>query len=188
MMILRSPPTDIPATPMSQPLITSPRPSLNANGLPLVFLSKTLPFFNLPMYLMPTLAPLLACGPLPIVRSSITMPPSKTLLFGLCLSCSFLLLGFVGPSSKSFLNSTFFTFLAFFSSSFSSCFLFFSFLLFLGSGLTSSFCSSSSCSSSPSLSSSSSSWTSSIRTSSSSSSSKSSMSSPIISSSSGVKS
>jgi hypothetical protein len=33
----RSPPTAIPATPMSQPLMTSPVPSLKENGLPLLF-------------------------------------------------------------------------------------------------------------------------------------------------------
>lgn len=34
---LRSPPTDIPRTPMSQPLMTSPAPSLNWNALPFLF-------------------------------------------------------------------------------------------------------------------------------------------------------
>lgn len=34
MVILRSPPTDMPAIPISQPLMTSPDPSLNVNGLP----------------------------------------------------------------------------------------------------------------------------------------------------------
>lgn len=34
---LRSPPTDIPATPMSQPLMTSPAPSLKEKGLPFLF-------------------------------------------------------------------------------------------------------------------------------------------------------
>ena len=33
----RSPPADIPATPMSQPLITSPAPSLKLNGVPFLF-------------------------------------------------------------------------------------------------------------------------------------------------------
>ena len=33
----RSPPTDMPATPMSQPLMTSPEPSLKVNGLPFLF-------------------------------------------------------------------------------------------------------------------------------------------------------
>jgi hypothetical protein len=33
----RSPPTDIPTTPISQPWITSPAPSLNENGLPFLF-------------------------------------------------------------------------------------------------------------------------------------------------------
>jgi hypothetical protein len=34
---LRSPPTCMPATPMSQPLMTSLTPSLNENGLPFLF-------------------------------------------------------------------------------------------------------------------------------------------------------
>ena len=33
----RSPPIDMPMTPMSQPLITSPAPSLKVKGLPLLF-------------------------------------------------------------------------------------------------------------------------------------------------------
>ena len=37
MVSLRSPPTDMPATPISQPLMTSPAPSLNENGFPFVF-------------------------------------------------------------------------------------------------------------------------------------------------------
>ena len=36
-VIRRSPPTDMPATPMSQPLMTSPPPSLKLNGLPFLF-------------------------------------------------------------------------------------------------------------------------------------------------------
>jgi hypothetical protein len=36
-VIRRSPPTDIPATPISQPLMTSPAPSLKLNGLPFLF-------------------------------------------------------------------------------------------------------------------------------------------------------
>ena len=36
-LIRRSPPRDMPATPMSQPLMTSPEPSLNVNGLPFLF-------------------------------------------------------------------------------------------------------------------------------------------------------
>jgi hypothetical protein len=36
-VIRRSPPTDMPATPMSHPWITSPVPSLNEKGLPLLF-------------------------------------------------------------------------------------------------------------------------------------------------------
>jgi hypothetical protein len=42
---LRSPPICIPATPMSHPLITSPRPKANVNGAPLTFLSKTYKHF-----------------------------------------------------------------------------------------------------------------------------------------------
>ena len=38
--IRRSPPTDMPATPMSQPLMTSPVPSLKLNGLPFLFAMK----------------------------------------------------------------------------------------------------------------------------------------------------
>ena len=37
MVILRSPPIDSPAIPISQPLMTSPAPSLKVNGLPLLF-------------------------------------------------------------------------------------------------------------------------------------------------------
>jgi hypothetical protein len=41
MVNLRSPPTCNPATPISQPLITSPRPRAKVNGDPETFLSKT---------------------------------------------------------------------------------------------------------------------------------------------------
>lgn len=80
MTIRRSPPTAIPTTPTSQPLMTSPLPKPKLNGLPEVFLSKTEPFFNLPIYLTPTLEPFLAVGPLPTVRSSMTTPPGKVLV------------------------------------------------------------------------------------------------------------
>ena len=77
---LLSPPTAIPVTPKSNPLIHSPLPNLKLNGFPEVFLSKTLPFFNLPIYLIPTLAPDLAVAPEPIFLSSVITPPNKVLV------------------------------------------------------------------------------------------------------------
>lgn len=42
MVSLRSAPIDIPATPMSQPLMTSPAPNLKENGLPFLFAAEML--------------------------------------------------------------------------------------------------------------------------------------------------
>ena len=39
-MIRRSPPIDMPATPMSQPLMTSPDPSVNVKGVPFLFAER----------------------------------------------------------------------------------------------------------------------------------------------------
>ena len=45
-LIRRSPPIDIPATPISQPLITSPEPSLKLNGFPFL-LAKAVSVYRL---------------------------------------------------------------------------------------------------------------------------------------------
>ncbi|KAK6456152.1 uncharacterized protein RJT20DRAFT_127962 [Scheffersomyces xylosifermentans] len=100
MITLLSPPTAIPATPKSKPLIHSPLPNPNTNGFPEVFLSNTLPFFNLPMYLIPTLLPDLAVVPFPTFSSSVMTPPNKVFVgnflssvaFAASLSASFLAL------------------------------------------------------------------------------------------------
>ena len=91
--ILRSPPTLMPSRPMSQPLMTSPAPSLKEKGLPDLLLSKTLPSSSLPIYLgvllawgplgsqvagqiylISNLLPFFAAGPAPALRSSIVTP------------------------------------------------------------------------------------------------------------------
>src|SRR5579883_2248302 len=71
MISLRVPPTFMPTTPSSHPLITWPAPSGNVKGWPPGFdvVSNTVPFVSLPVYSTVTVWPALAAAPLPSTRS-----------------------------------------------------------------------------------------------------------------------
>ena len=117
----------MPATPISHPLMTSPLPSLKLNGLPDLFAeddisincgsnstiylpSKTLPSFNLPMYLISTVFPFLATGPFPVFLSSILTPCTiltPSFAFAVAVSPLSVDCEELGGASRSFANCTF---------------------------------------------------------------------------------
>mmetsp|Transcript_10067 Transcript_10067/g.41552 ORF Transcript_10067/g.41552 Transcript_10067/m.41552 type:complete len:270 (+) Transcript_10067:480-1289(+) len=108
MVSRRLSPTRMPATPTSQPLMTSPMPSLNWNvALPLVW-SKILPLWSLPTYFIVTLLPGSAFLPptWPIATLRISMP-----FLNSRLSCLPPEAGVSGLGA-SFFFSSFFSFLA----------------------------------------------------------------------------
>src|SRR5881394_3437940 len=84
----RLPPTFIPATPSSQPLITLPAPNGNSKGLPVpTELSNFLPVVSQPVYSTLTVLPASAVGPVPTLMSQYCSPdgvlvPSPVTLVG----------------------------------------------------------------------------------------------------------
>ena len=79
-------------------------------GFPLTFLSNSLPFVSFPIYLMRTVFPFLAIGPVPILASRITMSPARVFLaFSFFSSAGF------GVSSDFLSFFSFFFFFSFFS-------------------------------------------------------------------------
>src|ERR1700746_867264 len=71
----RLPPTFIPATPSSQPLMTCPEPRSNENGLPEpTELSNFLPLVSQPVYCTRTVSPPSALGPVPALMSQYCRP------------------------------------------------------------------------------------------------------------------
>lgn len=75
-----------------------PKRMSELTGFPLVFLSKTFPFWSLPTYRIWSLSPFLAWGPVPRVASWIFKPPASSLIsFSplLVFSCFFSFLSFL---------------------------------------------------------------------------------------------